>query len=149
MSGHSSVSFFTHNRYDPSTGCWNWTGHKNNQGYGVIRYDGGPKLVHRIAAHCWLNLDLASKLFVLHECDNPLCFNPQHLFVGTQTDNMRDSLKKGRNYRMNLTHCPNGHPYSGRNLQLAPKGRICRICKNQQNRIYQMRFIERQKDGPD
>jgi hypothetical protein len=52
--------------------------------------------VHRLAAHLWLGLDLDSRVCVLHRCDNPPCFNPDHLFLGTQSDNLRDSISKGR-----------------------------------------------------
>jgi hypothetical protein len=52
--------------------------------------------VHRVAAHLWLDFDLDSPLCVLHRCDVPRCFNPEHLFVGTQKDNTNDMIVKGR-----------------------------------------------------
>jgi hypothetical protein len=53
-------------------------------------------LVHRLSAHAFLGFDLRSCLFVCHKCDNPPCFNPNHLFVGTNADNLRDMASKGR-----------------------------------------------------
>jgi hypothetical protein len=51
---------------------------------------------HRISAIIWLNYDLNSNLCVCHKCDNPLCFNPDHLFIGTRQDNIADMYEKGR-----------------------------------------------------
>src|SRR6185436_9566237 len=52
--------------------------------------------VHRLAAHLFLGFDLDSPLFVLHYCDTPRCFRPEHLFTGTAQDNIRDCIAKGR-----------------------------------------------------
>lgn len=75
--------------------CFEWTGARNANGYGEIRRDKHLYLVHRVSfkiANGYLNDDL----FVLHQCDNPPCFNPQHLFEGTNLDNMADMDRKGR-----------------------------------------------------
>lgn len=78
--------------------CWEWTGARNRHGYGVIRVGGragGTVLVHRLAASVYLDYDLQDPA-VLHTCDNPPCFNPDHLYVGDQADNMRDAYSRGR-----------------------------------------------------
>ncbi len=74
--------------------CFNWTGKLHKQGYGVI-WAGKHILAHRFswAIH---NGEIPAGLNVLHKCDNPPCCNPNHLFLGTQSDNVRDMLKKGR-----------------------------------------------------
>lgn len=69
---------------------------KNSQGYSRIRIQHKNCYVHRISAYVWLELDLESDLLALHHCDNPSCANPDHLFVGTYTDNLQDCIKKGR-----------------------------------------------------
>jgi hypothetical protein len=80
-----------------SNGCWNWTMFIDKRfGYGAIAFKGRPKRVHRVSAHVFSGFDLQSKLMVLHKCDNRACCNPEHLFYGTQLDNMRDCSKKGR-----------------------------------------------------
>ena len=92
---------FAHREID-SNGCWNWMLHIMHVGYGHIRIgsdvDGTRKTVrvHRLAAHLWKGFDLNSKLQVLHHCDNRKCFNPDHLFIGTHSDNMADCSRKGR-----------------------------------------------------
>lgn len=90
------VSFLANNKFDPITGCWNWTGCKIGYGYGQMRYCGKLVLVHRVSAHLYLKYDLDSPLRVLHRCDNASCFNPKHLFIGTQLENIRDCMEKGR-----------------------------------------------------
>lgn len=80
-------------------GCWEWTGHKTTAGYGEV---GGIVFgkkhipVHRLSAFFWKGFDINSKLRVCHHCDNPPCFNPEHLFIGTSSDNTIDAVKKGR-----------------------------------------------------
>lgn len=78
--------------------CWYWIGGDNAGGYGIteVKIFGFQKLVHRLSAYIWLNFDIDSKFLVCHECDNPICFNYEHLFVGTDLDNIKDMIIKGR-----------------------------------------------------
>ncbi len=78
------------------TGCWEWGGAKNSRGYGAVEIKGKMVYTHRLAASLFLGFDLSSNLCVLHHCDNRLCWNPHHLFVGTQQDNTLDMIAKGR-----------------------------------------------------
>jgi len=77
-----------------------------DRGYGLVTVKRRGCLVHRLAAQLWLGFDPASGLCVLHRCDNPRCFSPEHLFFGTQTDNMDDKVAKGR-HRMVVRTVPN------------------------------------------
>jgi hypothetical protein len=98
------------------TGCWNYP-NNNLENSGHIRIDNKLYLVSRISAALFLNFDITSKLFVLHKCDNPACFNPDHLFIGTDVDNAWDKVYKGRakGRFSNVTHCINDHEFTKNN----------------------------------
>ena len=76
--------------------CWNWTGARMKSGWhGEWNSSNGIELVHR-AAWRLMKGPIPGKLCVLHRCDNPICVNPTHLFLGTQRENMKDMWAKGR-----------------------------------------------------
>jgi len=77
------------------TPCWEWTKSCVPNGYGCISYLGKKRHVHRFAWES-LNGPIPSGLQVCHKCDNPPCFRPDHLFLGTAADNIRDAILKGR-----------------------------------------------------
>ncbi|MCX6644531.1 MAG: HNH endonuclease signature motif containing protein, partial [Candidatus Bathyarchaeota archaeon] len=72
--------------------------------------------------------EIPNGLFILHKCDNPKCVNPEHLYAGTQKDNMQDRLKSGNYANVNKTHCPQGHEYNEPNLYVYQNRRYCRTC---------------------
>lgn len=83
-------------RIDPDTGCWEWTLGLTTSGYGKLKFQRRTVLAHRLSAQCFLSHPLDDPLRVLHRCDNPRCFNPDHLFIGTNADNTADMHAKGR-----------------------------------------------------
>lgn len=95
--------FWSRKTVDPETNCWNWTGCLWSAGYGRVRYVGEVLMAHRLAAFFLEMVDNPSAPldkkgggFILHTCDNRKCINPEHLLVGSYTDNNRDAYAKGR-----------------------------------------------------
>lgn len=82
-------------RVQKSPDCWEWTGGRQNKGYGTLSVNNRAMLAHRFS---WVIHygDIPPRLGVLHRCDNPGCVRPDHLFLGTQKENMQDARRKGR-----------------------------------------------------
>lgn len=77
-----------------TSSCWFWLGSKHPRGYGAFR-GGSTNKAHRYSYEHFIG-PIPDGMSVCHRCDNPSCVNPEHLFVGTHTDNMKDKMSKGR-----------------------------------------------------
>ncbi len=96
--------------------CWEWMGSKTSSGYGNLSWHGHPVQAHRVAFYlAFGGLALQTsfrhegfaktyKRFVLHRCDNRLCCNPDHLFLGSMRTNLLDAYQKGRKRQPRSAH---------------------------------------------
>lgn len=134
------LRFKFNNNYipEPFSGCWLWTGTINGRNYGSIGFESKTMAAHRISAMLFLNFDIDNNLQILHKCDNTLCVNPNHLFIGTTYDNIRDRVSKGRSVSHNTSkiHCPSGHEYTPENTIVNSEGkRKCKTCVYKRNQV--------------
>lgn len=104
------------------TGCFQWLGtpsrslkHKNNLAYASVKIDQKSLKLHRAAYQALIG-PVPAGMMVCHQCDNPLCWNPEHLWIGNAGDNLRDSIQKGRFDPSAIGKRNRGVPRKRRNL---------------------------------
>lgn len=123
-------------------GCWEYTGTLNNKGYGEIGLDYKKHLAHRLSWELHYG-PIPPGMYICHMCDNPRCFNPLHLFLGTPSENQRDMFTKGRNGwstrpRPDDMPCKRGHsPNWYRNNR---GHRFCRTCQAGREKKYAIKM---------
>ena len=79
--------------------CWNWTASLDRKGYGKIGVGRESTLAAHRVSYELANGPIPEGKYVCHTCDNPACVKPDHLFLGTHLDNMKDMIKKDRHCR--------------------------------------------------
>jgi hypothetical protein len=113
--------------------CWFWRGTPQRDGYGQFKALGKNYMAHRFS-YFLSGFEVPTGLEIDHTCRNRNCVNPDHLEPVTRAENMRRSVAK----YAKVTHCKNGHPFSGDNLvtRTGGKWRYCRTCRNARQRAY-------------
>lgn len=112
--------------------CWVWHREqsKTKAGYGITPFKWESRVASRYSYYLNIDKDFDRKLRVCHHCDNPPCVNPNHLFLGTASDNAMDMSNKGRGQGQSKTHCIRGHEFTPENTRPKPgtNQRQCRKC---------------------
>lgn len=141
--------------------CWEWTAalsppRPGHIGYGVIGRGGrgsGNIRAHVLSYELHSGQPIPDGQVVRHTCDNPPCVNPDHLVLGSFSDNMRDAAKRKRirNQNTDKTHCHKGHSlhdafvtYDNHNVLGDGIRRSCRECKRLSCAAYRVRRKERE-----
>lgn len=120
-------------KVDKTGDCWVWTGARDSGRfqYGIFAAAGRTLVkAHRFSYELHQGA-IPDGMVICHRCDNPPCVRPDHLFAGTQKDNIHDMDAKGRGKRPpKRSRCPKGHPYDGGNTAIRRDGaQACRVCR--------------------
>lgn len=123
-------------------GCFVWQGPVSSKGYIMLAHRKWKAQGHRNVYRIVHGVELTPDQQVCHKCDNRRCWNPEHLWLGTNKDNHLDKDRKGRNYFSNQTHCKRGHPFTPENTYIkkphANRGpaRTCKTCQRERQQRY-------------
>lgn len=124
-------------QHSPKIGnCWIFTGHIKPNGYGQMRHERRGVYAHHVAFRVQ-NGEIYEGYNILHECDNRSCVRGSHLIQGTQKENLRQMVARGRHVSHwgRRTHCKNGHLFSGEKRR-SDGARNCKICARDSARKY-------------
>jgi hypothetical protein len=142
-------------KVDKTSTCWLWTGALfRSGGYGAFRIRTTTIRAHRLAWEL-MREKIPRGMCVLHRCDVPACVNPDHLFLGTRADNMKDMYNKGRNVNgagsrnARRRVCIHGHQFE--TTVRSSRGRterVCRECAKIRAANHRDRLREARKGSP-
>lgn len=127
----SAICRFRNSWTQVESGCWEWKHSRVRDGYAQFAWKQDGKwrqaAAHRVA-HCLATGSVDGGAYVLHSCDNPGCVRPDHLRPGTQTENMREMMDRGRGVHRRKEECKRGHPMDGPQMYYWHGRRQCGEC---------------------
>jgi hypothetical protein len=132
----SKEKLLSKRKIDETTRCWLWTGSCIWTGHGQIWTNNKNYLVHRLAYEEFIG-PITNQ--INHKCSNPNCFNPEHLYDGTQSDNMIDMHSTHKEHAKK-EFCKYGHERSKENITV---DKHCKECK----RIHMRKYYRKKKEG--
>lgn len=133
------------------TGCWLWTKFINpTWGYAFTAYRNRQVGVHRKVYEVTRGMALVREQYVCHSCDVRHCVNPDHLWLGSNSENQKDSGRKLRHYESRRLYCEHGHEFTPENTYLRKSksggvARQCRECDRERMRRYWREQPERMR----
>jgi len=147
------IQYLERHKIVTETGCWETGLKPEPTGYVRTIIDGKHYFIHRMSAAYYHGLDLNNdKILALHknECHNKACWNPEHIYVGTQKQNINDVIKLGNknnfgdySFNRNKTHCGICNtPYDNKNTRKYRGKRYCRNCARIKSREYSRKRLE-------
>ena len=118
------------NKVNKTDTCWLWTAGKQKEGYGKFWFNGKTQTAHILSYELHKGPIPKGKQINHTHSHNKHCVNPDHLYAGTQEENMQDRLRDGKNPNKNKTHCKHGHEYNAESTYYHPNNqRVCKQCK--------------------
>lgn len=119
--------------------CWTWTGASTTGGYGQLKVRSQRLLAHRFS-YVIHHGAIPEGMEIDHTCSNPKCVNPDHLEPVTAKENTQRTIDRGRNPKVEQTHCVNGHAFDAENTYVKPNGRrACKSCARARTKAWESR----------
>lgn len=126
--------------------CWLWTGGfgSTGNGYGRTYWNGRMRPATQVSWELHNGASFPTGKFACHSCDNTRCVNPLHIWPGTQSENLRDCVAKGRHPKKPKSLCRRGHAMDEANRKPMPGGGSrCRECERVNTKLRMRRLRER------